>query len=177
MLLISDPDFSKLLQGFGHGDAAGAGLGLAMVLLLLGVILVLCLVALAVGIFLTWMVSKVAAAVPPEHREVEPGQVWLLLIPCFNLVWNFFVFPKISRGLAKAIAARGLNDPGDAGEQIGLWFCICIAANIPLAALGQVPIVGIPFALGSMAAGIGGLVLYILWLVKAWDLKKELEAA
>jgi hypothetical protein len=55
---------------------------------------------------------------------MEPGMVWLLLIPIFNLVWIFFVYIRLAKSFQNAYAAMGRNDQGDCGEKLALWYCI-----------------------------------------------------
>ena len=69
------------------------GLGIFMIVMLLA------LVTIAIHVLICWLISSALSAVPEEHREMEPGLVWLLLIPCFSIIWNFFVFPKVSRSM------------------------------------------------------------------------------
>ena len=38
---------------------------------------------------------------------MEPAMVFLLLIPCFGLVWNFFLYPRLSRSFQKYFQSVG----------------------------------------------------------------------
>ena len=75
----------------------------------------------------------------------------------FNLVWVFFVFPKLGKSYQSYFAEQGRTDLGDCGEKIGLWYAIC-------AVLGCIPCV-------NYIAGPAALVLLIVFLVKALTLK------
>ena len=94
----------------------------AFILIVLGV-------AVAIGIVINaivcWLTSSALSSVPSEHREMEPGLVWLLLIPCFGVFWSFFVFPKVARSFRRAFEARGETRHGDCGVAIGWWIAIC----------------------------------------------------
>jgi hypothetical protein len=93
---------------------------------------------------------------------MEPGMVWLLMIPCFPLVWNFFVFQRIPESFASYFSAQGRTDVGDCGKQIGLWYAItAVGACIPL--VGYI-------------AGPASLVLLIISLVKLNELKNKISA-
>ena len=108
-----------------------------------------------------WLVSTALKAVPEQYREMSPGQVWLLMIPCFNIIWNFFVFQRVPKSFQNYFAATGQSQFGDCGIQIGLWFAICYACSV-------VPYLGcLPFA--------ASLVLLIIMLVKLWGMKGEIE--
>ena len=127
----------------------------------LGVILVAAVVGLVIGIAISVVISLLITSalkvVPQQYREIEPGMVWLLLIPLFNLIWNFFVFPKVSRSFQKYFAAQGKSEHGDCGEKIGFWYAICGACCI-------IPCV-------NYLAGPAALVLLIIYLVKIHGLK------
>lgn len=121
------------------------------------------LIGLGIQAFICWIAARTAAAVPPQFREVEPGLVWLLLIPCFSLVWNFFVFPKIANGYQRYFHAIGQPQHGDCGAGLALWFCLCAVFSV-------VPIV-------QYIAALAWLILVIILLVKFWDLKGHAERA
>lgn len=124
---------------------------------------ILLVVGIAIGIFICYLLYKLYEAVPEKFRAMEPGKVWLMLIPCFNIVWIFWVFP----GLAKSFKAYfdSVNDTtvGDCGAKMALWYCICTVCCV-------IPCVG-------AVAGIAGLVLLILFLVKAHELKNKIKPA
>jgi hypothetical protein len=72
-------------------------------------------------------------AVPPEHRKgITPNQVWLLLIPIFNLVWSFIVFQRLSESFQSYFEANGRPQPGDYARGLGLAFSILLViTHIP----------------------------------------------
>lgn len=130
------------------------------------VVLVIAGIAFTIGIgiqvFTCWVTAKTAAAIPPQFREIEPGMVWLLLIPCFAIVWNFFVFPKIASGYQRYFAATGNYHNGDCGASVALWYCLCVVFSM-IPYLGAIP-------------GIASFVLLIVMLVKFWGLKAQAES-
>jgi hypothetical protein len=132
----------------------------------LTVIVIVAAVFLVVGIAITvailWALYSCYDRIPAQHRQMEPWQVWLLLIPCFNLVWNFMVFPNLSKSFASYFRSVGRYDVGDCGEQVGLWYAIC-------AALSVIPLV-------NYIAGPASLILLIIFLVKALTLKGQIPA-
>lgn len=133
-----------------------AGLALATIF---GFIGILFLVIFAINVFVCWLLSGCYKRIPQEHRKLEPGLVWLLLIPCFSLVWNFFVYPRLAQSYRSYFASVGRTDVGDCGEGIAWALAICAAA-----ALLPIPFLG-------FAVGIASIVLLILFLVKATNLK------
>ena len=98
--------------------------------------------------------------IPPTFRKLDPGLVWLLLIPCFNIVWNFFVFPKLSESFKAYFDSVGDGSVGDCGRDLGLGYAICCVASI-------IPFVG-------CLTGLASLVLVILFPLKANDLKNRI---
>lgn len=121
---------------------------------------VLC-VGLAVNAVVCFLLFTLQKAIPREHRRIEPSMIWLLMIPLFNLVWNFFVYQQIADSYTRVFASRGQPQRGGAERQLGLAFSICAACSV-------VPCLG---ALAALAA----LVLLITYLVKMFALKTELE--
>src|SRR5208283_4392276 len=51
--------------------------------------------------------SSCLSCLPEQHRKLEQGRVWLLLIPIFNIVWQFFVLPNIAKSFQDYFAAHG----------------------------------------------------------------------
>lgn len=101
-----------------QGPDAGAMIG---VLCVYGVIL-----AVAVGIQVLFLMSlsKCFKQIAPRNRQMEPGQVWLNLIPLFNLVWMILTILKLADSLRDEYEDRGLRGDGDYGKTIGLVYII-----------------------------------------------------
>lgn len=141
------------MQNSNSGEAIAnllaSGLGIALV----GVAV---LIMLAILLGICFVLSRSLAAVPAEHRKVEPGMVWLLLIPCFNVIWNFYVFLKIPDSFKSYFNSVGRTDVGDCGRNLGLWYSIATVLSF------------IPFV------GLISLVLLILSLVKFNELKNKI---
>jgi TRAP-type C4-dicarboxylate transport system permease small subunit len=101
-----------------QGDPAEA-LGVCMcygVILVLGVI---------IHIFFLLTLSKTLAQCSPRNRTMEPGQVWLNLIPFFNLVWMFITIIRISESLEREYRSRGMRvDDPDFGKMMGILYMV-----------------------------------------------------
>ncbi|HJN67803.1 MAG TPA: hypothetical protein QF761_16465 [Pirellulales bacterium] len=108
------------------------------------------------------IISGALKEVPSEYRVMEPGQVWLLLIPCFAVIWNFWVFQRVPQSFHNYFASQGRTDLGDCGGQLGLWYAICGIASV-------VPCL-------NYIAGPAALVLLIIFLVKIVSLKKQIQS-
>jgi hypothetical protein len=110
------------------------------------------LILLAVYLFVVYLLYTCYQRIPAQYRLMEPGQVWLMLIPLFHIVWQFFVVIRLSRSFQQYFAAKGRTDVGDCGESIGLWGMIF---NL----IGCAPV---------------GFILWIIYLVKVTGLKNQI---
>ena len=110
----------------------------------------------AIKAFIIFLAYRLLHAVPAEYRRQEPKMVWLLLIPLFWLIWNFFVWPKISESYEAYFAAQHRADVGNANGSLALAFCIC--SVIPGVALAAV-------------------VILIVYLIKMFALKRQIGLA
>ena len=83
------------------------------------------LIVLVVTIFYLLTLQKALSRCAPENRAMSPGLVWLMLIPLFNLVWQFLVVINISKSLAAEFQKRGLavEDPKP-GYTLGIVMCV-----------------------------------------------------
>jgi len=108
-------------------------------------------IGIAVLVFYILTMQKALNLAGPGHQKMQPGMVWLMLIPLFNLVWHFFVVRNVSESV-KSWAAEHGKSVDDAGYTIGLITCIAQCC-------GLVPII-------NMLAGPVGLVCLIIWWVK-----------
>jgi hypothetical protein len=118
-------------------------------------------VSVAIHAVLCWFVSKLLKRVPKQYRKQEPGMVWLMMIPCFNFVWSFFVYPKLAESYKAYFIAQGRPDV-DCGESLAMAYCILLCCSI------------IPYV--NALTGTAGLVVLILFLVKINDLKNQIPA-
>ncbi len=113
--------------------------------------------AIAVLIFYILTMQKALTLAGERHRKMEPGMVWLMLIPLFNLVWHFFVVKNVSESIKSWAAENGTN-VDDAGYTIGLIACIANCCFI------------IPFI--NFLASPVALVCFIIWWVKVAGFNK-----
>jgi hypothetical protein len=118
------------------------------------------LVGIAINCFICYLLDQCYRRIPQQFRKQEPGMVWLLLIPCFSIIWNFFVYPPLSRSFKAYFDSINRTDVGDCQEGIGLAYSVCVTISI------------IPF-LGCLT-GIPALVLLIIFLIKTNDLKNQI---
>jgi len=99
--------------------------------------------------------------VKPENRKMDPGLVWLALIPVFKIIWQFFIVINIADSLKAEFAQRNINAGEDRpGYGIGLAFCILNCCSI------------IPF-LGFLTA-VAGFICWIVYWIKISSFKSML---
>lgn len=90
-----------------------------------------------------------------EHATMNPGLVWLALVPVLGFIWQWVVVFKISSSVKSAT-----NDQHTGGFGVGLAMVICNTASIIL----------------SFAA-IPGIVLWIIYWIKALEGGRAAEDA
>jgi hypothetical protein len=99
--------------------------------------------------------------VEPENRKMDPGLVWLALIPLFKIIWQFFIVINVADSLKAEFAQRNINAGEDRpGYTIGLTYCILNVCSI------------IPF-LGFLTA-LAGFICWIIYWVKIAGFKSIL---
>ena len=130
---------------------------IAGMLLFIVFIILICIV---VGILYLLTLQNLLKRVQPENRVVDPGNVWLMLIPIFNLIYAFILYPKISESVAREYESRGMSPNGDFGKSLGITMPILSLCGF------------FPF-LGSLA-GLANLVIWIIFWSKMSGYKNSL---
>lgn len=145
----------------------------------LGVIILFALIVLGVGLFVAIMflltLSKTLRAVAPQNRTMQPDQVWLLLIPLFNLYWIFVVVSKLSESIRNEFVSRGLSIEERPTYNLGLAYAIVTVVN---------GIFSVSFNFGSSFTSnpfsgmlsLAALILIIAYWVTVNNYKKRLES-
>jgi len=104
-------------------------------------------------VFFLLQLQKLLNNCAPQNRIMEPGMVWLNIIPLFGMVWIFFTVIKIRDSLKGEFASRNLeSDDPEFGFMMGLIYAITGACSI------------IPF-IGTFAA-IASIVFWIIYWIK-----------
>ncbi len=94
----------------------------------------LCIIAAMIAVAILYLLTLYRALerCSPANRTLPPGQVWLSLIPCFNLVWQFFVVIHLADSLEREFRQRNLPIEPQPGKSLGLAMCILnIISSIP----------------------------------------------
>lgn len=98
-----------------------------------------------------------------ENRCIVPGQVWFLLLPFFNIYWNFIVVRRFTDSLNNEFYDRKVAIEEKPTEKSGYWFAgSFLVYNFP-----------IPLFV-SFGAFIIGIITLILYTVKVNEYKKLL---
>ena len=110
-------------------------------------LLFLCVIA--VGIAWIAYLYTVLNKCSPQSRKMQPGLVWLLLIPLFNVIWNFIVVNALADTLANEFRLKSIPvENPKPGRSLGLAWAICGACMI-------IPIVNLIVMLPN----------FILWVI------------
>ena len=104
-------------------------------------------IILVPAIFYLLTLQKALKRCSPEVRAMQPGMVWLMFIPLFNLVWQFFVVINIAKSLEAEFSKRGQSIDPDPGKTLGLVMCILVCCGI-------IPLLGILCSLGAFVCWI-----------------------
>lgn len=133
------------------------------------IIVILVVVAVIFGISLIPMIfflltlQNTLNAISFENRKMEPGLVWLSLIPLFGMVWQFIIVDRMAGSLQAEFAKRGIAiEEARPGNSIGLAYCILFCCSL-------IPFVG-------YITSIAGLICWIIYWIKINDYKNRLLA-
>ena len=120
------------------------------------------LCVLAIGIVYIAFLSGVLRKCNPSSRTMQPGMVWLLLVPLLNLVWTFLVVTALADSLGNEFRLRKLptNDPKP-GRSVGIAMAVCGACSV------------IPF-LNLLAMPVN-LVLWVIYWIKIAGFSRQLD--
>jgi hypothetical protein len=134
--------------------------GLAFAVII-GVIIGLA-IALIPVIFYLLTLSRTLKQCAPHNRRMEPGEVWMMFIPLFGLVWHFITVGRLADSLAAEFRQRNIPvQEARPGYNMGMTFLI-------LRVCGVIPFLGI-------LTGIAGLVCWIIYWSKIAAYKRQLE--
>ncbi|MEP7253117.1 MAG: hypothetical protein ABI683_12080 [Ginsengibacter sp.] len=118
------------------------------------------LVILIPGILFLLTLQKTMNVVSPQNRKMPPSNVWLMLIPIFNIVWQFIMVDKIAESIMDECAHLNISTKERKPTyNAGLAWNIC---NL----LSFVPVLG----------AIASLVTFILYWVKVNEFKSLMIA-
>lgn len=167
----------------GGGGGAGPGVNEGLLVAIIGGVCAFAVVMLAVAILFLLNLMRTLQLVRSRNRAMEPGMVWLNLVPCLNIVWQFLTVIWVAKSLDAEFRDRGMHQAGeDYGKKIGL---IGLIVNTATGLVGRVieaageatkeftlEMAGVGVALvGSLV----GLVAFVMYWVKISGYRKELQ--
>ena len=141
----------------------------------LGLLTIVFCIVLIPTIFFYLTQQNTLKAIQPANRLMEPGMVWLQLIPLFGMVWQFIVVDRISDSIKKEFRSWQ-NDSSILGYDdsesmqlayrrptydIGLTYCILFCCSI-------IPMLG-------WLAALAGFVCWIIYWVKLAEYKNMIK--
>jgi len=93
------------------------------------------IIRLIVWAFYANTVRKTLERVSPENRLMAPNQAWLLVIPFFNIYWNFSVASRVADSLTNEFYDRKIAEEENPGRIAGMWYAwLFLLSSIPLPA-------------------------------------------
>jgi ABC-type proline/glycine betaine transport system permease subunit len=127
-------------------------------------LLIIVAVAVVIAVFYLKNLQDLLNECDPANRQMPPVNVWLMFIPLFNYVYGFIMYPKITETLRREFESRNAPQPGDYLKGLGMAMPILNVAGLaPIQALKGL-------------VGLGGLVLLIIYWVKAAEFKNKLRS-
>jgi type IV pilus assembly protein PilA len=92
-------------------------------------------------IFFLVSLSSALSKCSRTSRTMEPGLVWLMLVPVVGFVMQFLVVIALAKSLGNEFRARGIpNTEPEPGQSTGIAMCVCAVCGIvPLLNLLALP--------------------------------------
>ena len=125
----------------------------------LGIFIIFAIVLIPAILFLLTL-QRALERCSPECRTTSPGTVWLMLIPLFNIVWQFLLVIRIAESLENEFKKRNMPREPKPGQSIGLAVCILSVCSI-------IPLLG-------FLTAIAAFVCWILYWVKISGFSNDL---
>jgi hypothetical protein len=113
---------------------------------------------------------------------MQPGLVWLMWIPLFNIYWNFHIVIALAKSLREEFDARRLPINSTFGKSVGLAWAgmgvfsifLSVAQNVlQYLAPDNIPVIG-AFTIFSFVMSIAQLVCFITYWVQIVKFGREL---
>ncbi|MFN5981820.1 MAG: hypothetical protein ACK476_09580 [Fluviicola sp.] len=143
---------------YSNGPLGGEFLAFGIGIILLYLILLAGIFLLVTMYFKTFI--DVMTFVRPKNRLTGTGNIIFMMIPLFNLVYGFIVYPKICESIKNEYKQLGLNEDGDFGRGLAITMCA-------LSFGGFIPILNFITPLAS-------LIIWIIFWVKIHGYKEVL---
>lgn len=90
------------------------------------------LIRLLIWVFYANTVRRTLLRVAPQNRLMKPDMAWLLVIPFFNIYWNFVVANQMADSLTNEFYDRKIAEEENPGKSLGrLYAWMFLLSNIP----------------------------------------------
>lgn len=90
------------------------------------------LVKMLVRVFYANTIRGLLLRIDEQNRFMAPNQAWLVVIPFFNLYWNFQVASRLSDSLTNEFFDRKIAEEENPGRRTGLFFAwTSLLASVP----------------------------------------------
>jgi hypothetical protein len=140
---------------------------------MMGLVCVVFAVVIVIWVFYFLTLQRALSRVAPHNRLMEPGMVWLGLIPIFNVIWNFFIVTRVPDSLRNEFKDQGRDDFSDYGRGIGLTYAVLVAVSFPLSWIAN--LANSPgLRLLTAPVGLAAFVLFIIFWVRIAGLSAQL---
>lgn len=141
---------------------------------MLGFVCVILLILLVFVVFFLLTLQRALKYCARHNRTMEPGMVWLNLIPLFNLFWQFYTAVQVGNSLKNEFTERNLDDGSDYGKTIGI---VSMALGIVSNSLARGGELGgnTAIALTGAAAGLLSFILLIVYWVRIYGYGTRLK--
>ncbi len=142
--------------------------GAALLIIIIAVIFALAILGLYIWFLVVLM--NLLNAISIENRKLPGGQVFLILIPFFSMIWSFIMFDRISQSIRLECERLGIERSGDYLKGLGMAYAI-----VGLVA-GVFNFIEDLKGLSSVISLVG-LIIWIIYWVKAAEFKRLITAA
>ncbi|HEY0054191.1 MAG TPA: hypothetical protein VGB63_02445 [Pedobacter sp.] len=115
-------------------------------------------------------IIKTLDEISQKNRKITPALVWLLVIPGFNVLWNFYVAIRLSQSLKIELDERNFEVKGQPTLIIGIAY-----AAISSSALFIPPPKDIQNSLVYGVIGIAAIITFAQYWMKIIWYKKVLQ--
>ena len=133
-----------------------SGAGAAFILL--GILSMAIVIVVAVFFLLT--LRKALSRCQPQNRAMSPNSVWWMLVPIFNVVWQFYLYIKIAESLEREFQQRSVEVEAKPGRTLGIFAGICSICSV-------IPVAG-------MVISLVGFICWVVFWVKVSNLSSQI---
>src|SRR3954452_11022584 len=108
-------------------------------------------------IFFLVTLQNTLKIIEPQNRKMQPGNVWLLLIPLFGFVWSFVMVSAVADSCKAQLEQYDVYYEQRPTYSIGMGWAVCLVLSMVINL----------FSIVSM-------IMFITYWVKVNDVRKQL---